>query len=80
MPGFAMGITTVTTTANKTYYNPEKVKGKSFARISLGYNSQKYYYGILFVTDNYKLSSPKNNIGVNYATIFFKIFIGRNFQ
>ena len=80
VPGFAMGITTGTTALNKTYYNPAKVEGKSLARIALGYNSQKYYYGILFVTDNYKLSSRKNNIGVNYATNFFKIYIGRKFS
>ena len=79
VPGFALGVSTGTTALNKKYFNPAKVEGKSLARVSMGYNSKKYYYGFLFVNDNYTSSNQEKNMGVNYGTNFFKIFIGRKF-
>ncbi len=80
VPGFAIGASAGTTDRNKTHFNPVKVESKSLARLSLGYNSNKYYYGFLFVNDNYTSSNKEKNMGVNYATNIFKIFIGRKFS
>ncbi|RLD56516.1 MAG: hypothetical protein DRJ01_15145 [Bacteroidetes bacterium] len=80
VPGFALGGYSGTTVLNKTIFNPVKVDGKTLARVSIGYNSKKYYYGFLFVNDNYTSSNQEKNIGVNYGANIFKFYIGRKFS
>lgn len=77
VPGLAMGVSSGTTVSNKATFYPAKIDGKFFARLSMGYNSKKYYYGFLFVNDNYTSSSQDKNMGVNYGANFFKIFFGK---
>ncbi|MBE9469265.1 MAG: DUF4421 family protein [Bacteroidetes bacterium] len=77
VPGFALGVSSGTIALNKTYFNPSKLEGKSLARVSMGYNSKKYYCGFLFVNDNYTSAGQDKSMGVNYGTNFFKFFLGR---
>ena len=54
------------------------LSSKTQLRLSLGYNSEKWYYGLLSVFDNLVLKNSEQT-EFNYSFGNFKIFVGRRF-